>query len=127
MTVMRAAGSKAAKAKSRAAVRAAGDHFRTEPRLLARPMHGAPRLSVESEIVLHTPEHDPPFQVERCCTRCGSSDPARWPATRTRSIAGGAVRVPDGHRCFWCRCYELSSGRPEPVAPAPTSSRGGAA
>ena len=67
----------ASKRRDQDATRAAVSHFRIEPRLLARPVHGSPRLSVEGEIVLHTPEHDPPFQVERCCTQCGSSDPAR--------------------------------------------------
>ena len=99
------------KARNERAMRAAAATFRSEPRLLARPIHGTPRVSVEGEILLHTPEHDPPVQVERCCTQCGSSDPARWPATRTMSIAGATVRVPDGHRCFWCRCYEMTSGR----------------
>ena len=103
----------AAKGRTREAGRAAAEHFRSAARVLAVPVHGTPRLSVEGELVLFTPEHDPPFQLERCCTQCGSSDPARWPATRVLSVAGGPVRVPDGHRCFWCRCYELSSGRPE--------------
>jgi hypothetical protein len=112
-------------AAEREATRAAAAWFRAEPRPLVRPVHGTPRLSVDGEIVLYTPEHDPPFQVERCCTQCGSSDPVRWPASQVRVLAGAEVRVPEGHRCFWCRCYELSSGRSDQAAAPPAALRGG--
>ena len=97
-------------------VQAAAERFRTEPRVLPRTLDGIGRISVEGEILLHTPHEAVPFQLERCCTQCGSSNPDRWPAKAVRTVAGGEVRVPEGHVCFWCRCYNFQSGG-APVRP----------
>jgi hypothetical protein len=109
---------------TRAAV-APAQAFRTAPRKLAASPDGHPRISVEGEVLLHSPGEPVPYQLERSCTRCGTTDPRRWSAPETRTIAGVEVRVPSGHICFWCRCYELQgqvSGHPStPAVPRATA------
>jgi hypothetical protein len=103
----------------RKAAAAPAPAFRTEPRGLAASPDGYARIIVEGDVLLHSPGEPIPYQLERSCTRCGTTDPRRWSAPETRTIAGVEVRVPFGHVCFWCRCWEFQ-GQPAGDLSTPT-------